>query len=185
MATMTVACQCGRVLKVGPDLAGRRGKCPSCGEVLEIPVTSIAVSAEQAKAAQTPHLDADFTPPSVLVHESEPLNQPDIAEQCKLGPAVPPANNPILGIASIVASSIALLLVLATVGNRYAISPALVDQLRRDSWAYRTASRSSSSSKPILRISRQPRWTWQRRSSQESIPCSVSFWCHAKMPSLI
>ena len=32
-----VQCPCGKTLNVGDDLAGRRVKCPVCGEILAVP----------------------------------------------------------------------------------------------------------------------------------------------------
>ena len=32
-----VTCSCGRVLNVKDELAGKKGRCPSCGNVLQVP----------------------------------------------------------------------------------------------------------------------------------------------------
>ncbi len=34
---ITVTCQCGRALSAPDRLAGKRAKCPACGEVVEVP----------------------------------------------------------------------------------------------------------------------------------------------------
>jgi hypothetical protein len=52
MSTISFQCySCGQVLKVGLDKAGKRGKCPKCGTLLTIPVSSTAPEPPAAPAA--------------------------------------------------------------------------------------------------------------------------------------
>jgi hypothetical protein len=37
---LEVTCTCGRKLRIGAEHAGQQGKCPACGQVLEIPITN-------------------------------------------------------------------------------------------------------------------------------------------------
>ena len=49
---ISVTCACGKQFKVKDELAGKRGKCSSCGQVLSIP--TLASSADQEKATPAP-----------------------------------------------------------------------------------------------------------------------------------
>ena len=40
MAGITLQCPCGRRMTVGPQHAGRQGRCPSCGRLLQIPAAA-------------------------------------------------------------------------------------------------------------------------------------------------
>lgn len=55
-------CNCGKRLKVADELAGRRGKCPACGTVLEIPAPDSTNAAQPTVAAPDPleGLDDDY-----------------------------------------------------------------------------------------------------------------------------
>jgi hypothetical protein len=58
MATISFQCySCNQVLKVGEDKAGKRGKCPKCGTMLTIPVSS------SAEAAPPPAAPPPLPPP--------------------------------------------------------------------------------------------------------------------------
>src|SRR5437588_9164085 len=35
--SIRVTCECGKELRVKDEYAGKRGKCPSCGKILQIP----------------------------------------------------------------------------------------------------------------------------------------------------
>src|SRR3954468_11514150 len=46
---------CGKQLKVKDELAGKKGKCPQCQKVIQIPAaTAVAVGAGQGGAKKTP-----------------------------------------------------------------------------------------------------------------------------------
>ena len=49
---ISVTCECGKQFKVKDELAGKRGKCSSCGQVLSIP--TLASSADPEKATPAP-----------------------------------------------------------------------------------------------------------------------------------
>ncbi len=55
-------CNCGKRLKVPDELAGRRGKCPACSTVLEIPAADSTNHAQPTVAAPDPleGLDDDY-----------------------------------------------------------------------------------------------------------------------------
>jgi hypothetical protein len=66
--SIQVACGCGRKLKVSASLAGKKGKCPSCGSAVAIPVQlpaetpepeafGLRVSEPQVAAKASPNLD--------------------------------------------------------------------------------------------------------------------------------
>ena len=46
-----VKCECGRSMKVKDELAGKRGKCPSCGTMLLIPVLDVQPVIEEEPPA--------------------------------------------------------------------------------------------------------------------------------------
>lgn len=50
MARIAVVCQCGRRLTVAAEMAGRKGRCPSCGDLMQIPHAAPAPSAYTAPA---------------------------------------------------------------------------------------------------------------------------------------
>jgi hypothetical protein len=55
MSTISFQCySCHQVLKVGLDKAGKRGKCPKCGTLLTIPVSSTVGDLPPVPAAQAP-----------------------------------------------------------------------------------------------------------------------------------
>jgi hypothetical protein len=55
MSTISFQCySCGQVLKVGLDKAGKRGKCPKCGTLLTIPISSTVAEAPPKPAAPAP-----------------------------------------------------------------------------------------------------------------------------------
>src|SRR5688572_22394864 len=70
--TIKVACRCRAQLKVKDELAGRRVKCPKCGEVLIVPrpepvptAKAIAISAATPPAQVESHVVApEPTPPA-------------------------------------------------------------------------------------------------------------------------
>ena len=47
--SIAFSCECGRNLRAGPNLAGKKTKCPGCGAVLTIPAAS-----EEAASAPPP-----------------------------------------------------------------------------------------------------------------------------------
>lgn len=50
-----VTCSCGRELNVKDELAGKKGKCPQCGRVIQVPtLEEIAVQTEAERAAPEP-----------------------------------------------------------------------------------------------------------------------------------
>lgn len=51
---INVTCRCGKKLAVRDELAGRKGKCPACGSVLEIPALPSAGSPPPVPAAPPP-----------------------------------------------------------------------------------------------------------------------------------
>lgn len=56
--TITIKCECGKVLKVADEHAGKRGKCPACGAVLTIPSSGQEEAATAApEPAPTPAAD--------------------------------------------------------------------------------------------------------------------------------
>ncbi len=50
--SILVTCACGKQFKVKDELAGKRGKCAACGQVLSVP--TLAPSLEQVKASPSP-----------------------------------------------------------------------------------------------------------------------------------
>jgi hypothetical protein len=50
---ISVACRCGKQFKVKDEHAGKRGKCPACGDLLVIPGPSADVPAARQSHAQT------------------------------------------------------------------------------------------------------------------------------------
>ena len=66
MATMSVACQCGRTLSVSAELAGRRAQCPACGQDFQVPIPSITKRTEQiTRTGIQPQVQA-LSPPPIL-----------------------------------------------------------------------------------------------------------------------
>ncbi len=51
--SILVTCGCGKQFKVKDELAGKRGKCAACGQVLSVP--TLAPTLEQVKASPSPH----------------------------------------------------------------------------------------------------------------------------------
>lgn len=51
---ITIACGCGRSLKVRDELAGRKVRCPGCSDVLTVPAADSAAEAESAPLAVGP-----------------------------------------------------------------------------------------------------------------------------------
>ena len=52
MATISVVCQCGRRLRVEAEHAGRRAKCPGCGQqTLQVPIPLSPPGAEPITGA--------------------------------------------------------------------------------------------------------------------------------------
>jgi hypothetical protein len=56
-----VACPCGKQLKARDSMAGKRAKCPSCGRILDVPITEdvaaeefLEGSSDESKAAAPP-----------------------------------------------------------------------------------------------------------------------------------
>ena len=52
--TIAVACQCGKRFAAKPELAGKRVKCPSCGQPLTVPGSAAPQAVSASAAAATP-----------------------------------------------------------------------------------------------------------------------------------
>jgi Protein of unknown function (DUF3251) len=116
MATMSVACQCGRSLRVGVEHAGRRGKCPGCGHSIEIPNAQIQASAYNTTSAGAVPSATEVRLAQVSGPESERKRQ--ATEAMLIEVENKPHNNQMLAVTGIVVSSIALLVSLFAVGFR-------------------------------------------------------------------
>ena len=45
---ISITCHCGKTLKARPEDAGKKGRCPDCGEVYAIPVPQLSGDEEAA-----------------------------------------------------------------------------------------------------------------------------------------
>jgi hypothetical protein len=95
--TTTISFQCyscHQVLKVGADKAGKRGKCPSCGTTLTIPVAS---SAEPPRGATPPPRQPPSLPPNLPMAQLEegPVAQSFRTPMPPPGHVQPPMQQPV------------------------------------------------------------------------------------------
>lgn len=82
--SITISCPCGKLLKVPDELSGKKGKCPGCGEVLDIPAVSPA--APLLEAAE------DRKSPTTFIHPAaHPAGDPGGEPAVPPGWAPPPA----------------------------------------------------------------------------------------------
>src|SRR5262245_20526770 len=51
---LTFACPCGKQLQTASENAGKRVKCPSCGQILMIPAATAATNSRPAAPTRTP-----------------------------------------------------------------------------------------------------------------------------------
>jgi len=65
MATMSVACQCGRTWKTGLEHAGRRAKCPACGQMIQIPTVVVPSDPPAVIASSLEHQLPVSKPPPI------------------------------------------------------------------------------------------------------------------------
>jgi hypothetical protein len=71
-----LTCACGKNLRVGDDKAGKKGKCPGCGRVLDIPGTAGGISAPSAKPRlPVPTSAVKAAPKQPSVRPANPLPQ--------------------------------------------------------------------------------------------------------------
>jgi hypothetical protein len=73
MATMSVACRCGRTLQVKPESAGHRLKCPFCGGVIEASNAPVPTGAEQMNGTGPQSQAKAANPPPISVPASSPV----------------------------------------------------------------------------------------------------------------
>ena len=67
---ITLACECGKALQVPDDAAGKKGRCPSCGQVFQIPAGRTHVT------AMPPPRAPSKKPPPLPVDDDLPLVEP-------------------------------------------------------------------------------------------------------------
>lgn len=73
MAIKATCSKCGRELNVKDELAGKKGKCPDCGEVIQVPTLD-----ESAAAAAEPE-----APPAEAPAEPSPAPEPELQKPTK------------------------------------------------------------------------------------------------------
>lgn len=61
MAIQTICAGCGKALSVADEHAGKRAKCPSCGQIYTVPMASTLGSAQNASEDPNPLPSADQT----------------------------------------------------------------------------------------------------------------------------
>jgi len=67
-----VTCSCGRVMNLKDDLAGKKGRCPSCGDVLHVPTLEEAAAAEAAAQMPGPAVEGEGET-KACVHCGKPI----------------------------------------------------------------------------------------------------------------
>ncbi len=92
---INVTCRCGKKLAVRDELAGRKGKCPACGSVLEIPALPSAGSPPPAPAAPPPARPAPKPAPAKPAGASpapaRPSPEPEKKSSSRIAFPPPPA----------------------------------------------------------------------------------------------
>src|SRR6266851_5147344 len=74
---------CGQKLKLADDMAGKRARCPSCGDPVKVPGAAAAVSSPERPRPTTP-------PPERPRRKTPSPRRPTPVEQ----PAAPASDNP-------------------------------------------------------------------------------------------
>ncbi|KPJ57728.1 MAG: hypothetical protein AMS16_00925 [Planctomycetes bacterium DG_58] len=72
---IVVTCECGKVLKVPEEHAGKRGKCPGCGKVITIPTAESQAPPSPERVAPAPP-EAQPTPEAPAPEEKAPPAPP-------------------------------------------------------------------------------------------------------------
>ena len=118
MATMTVACQCGRALRVKTELAGRRGRCPGCGQPIEFPSAPIAPPVASASSPGPNLSETEVARSTTYGSRVETESEQQAIEEREIELANKLIRNQTLAFVSLVVSALALILALYRTGPR-------------------------------------------------------------------